>query len=240
MFVHVNRNDETIWISNPTRTGWYKIPVPVAGASSVIEVTTAPTGTPPAGVTVAVNITSGAAYIPNAGRTAWTVLSGGGGVGGVTDGTSDPAGVPPANQSAYVNRTLGTLWIPNSDRSGWVRARAAMSALVMARAGNIAVETAGASTIAWANLTGRTFVITSIRVQLGTASVGSPVTVELRKNGAGSAFQTVSVAAGVKVQTTTGLALSVAADEYLEGWTTAVGSTTPGANLSVLASGYLT
>lgn len=240
VFVHVNRTaPPTVWVSNTARTGWVKLPLPVAGDMSVLEGTVAPSGTPPAGVSVFINITTGQAYIPNAGRTAWAVLAGGGGSGGLTDGTADPTGVPPAGQSGYINRTLATIWVPNLARDAWTRARAAMGALVAARSGGLSTETAGASTIAWANLTGRPFNITSIRTQVGTASVGSPIVIEVRKNGAGSAFFTDSVPAGVKVKTTTALALQVAADEYIEAWTTGVGSTTPGSNLSIIASGYL-
>lgn len=234
MFVWVNRSTQAFWLSNPARTGWLKLQT----SAQVLEGVANPSGVPPAGVSVYVNLTTGSLWVPNAGRTAWAQSSGSTtSASGVQEGVIDPTGAPPANASMFVNIVTGAVWVPNALRNAWARPRTTLAILLAARAGVLAVETIGASTFAWDNLHDRTFFIQTIGVRLGTPSVGSPVTVTIYKSGV--AFWAASITAGTSASVYTNLTLQVLPGEFLSTWTTAVGSTTPGSNLTVRAFGYL-
>lgn len=233
-FLWINRSTGSVWLANPDRSAWLKLQT----SGQVLEGAGNPTGAPAAGVSLYINLTNGSLWVPNSARTAWTAASGSSvSASGVQEGTSDPTGAPAAAVSLFVNRANGTVWMPNSARTGWVRPRTAFTVLLMGRSGDLAVEVAGAATIGWENLTGRTFFVTSIRARVGEAAAGAPITFQLQKDGL--AWYSNSIAAGNTLVDDPSPGLQVEAGSSILGWTTAVGSTTAGSDLTVRAAGYL-
>lgn len=74
------------------------------------------------------------------------------------------------------------------------------------------------------------YTLTKIRASVGTAPTGSAVTVQLLLNG--TVIATVSIPAGANTATAT-LSQTVAVNDYATVSVTSVGSTTPGADLTV-------
>lgn len=72
-----------------------------------------------------------------------------------------------------------------------------------------------------------------VRATVGTPSTGSAVVVDVNKNGSSILSSPISVAAGAYTQTGTIGSASVTAGDYFTVDIDAVGSTTPGANLTV-------
>ena len=82
------------------------------------------------------------------------------------------------------------------------------------------------------NNTGGTRTLTLVQVSVGTAPAGSGVTVDVRKGGTTILTTPVTIPAGQQYATATPTVTAWAAGEYLEIWITAVGSTTPGSDLT--------
>jgi hypothetical protein len=78
----------------------------------------------------------------------------------------------------------------------------------------------------------RTGTISVVRASIGTPSVGSAVVVDVNKNGTSILSSPISVAAGQYTATGTISNTSVVAGDYLTVDIDAVGSTSPGANLT--------
>lgn len=114
----------------------------------------------------------------------------------------------------------------------------AYSATVGVRAGTLTAETAlTKKTPRWYNRSGRTITFTEFHAAVDTAPAGSAVTVAVRKNAAGANDATITVSAASNTGSATGLSLAVADGDYLQVWTTAVGSSTAGTDLSVTGKG---
>lgn len=109
---------------------------------------------------------------------------------------------------------------------------------VAGRPGTLTAETAGTTkTPRLYNRTGKTWTITAVYSSVDTVPTGSAITAVVWKNGSGTGAISTSISASANTGSTTGASLSVADGDYLQGWPTAVGSTTPGTDLSMLVIG---
>jgi hypothetical protein len=112
---------------------------------------------------------------------------------------------------------------------------------VAGRPGTLVAETAGTTkTPRLYNRTGKTWTITAVYPSVDTAPTGSGITTVVRKNGSATGALTATITAAAFTGSLTGQSLSVADGDYLQGWSTAVGSTVAGTDLSIVVVGTTT
>lgn len=115
------------------------------------------------------------------------------------------------------------------------------SGVIGTRVGTLSAETAGTTaTPRIYNITGRTITISDLHASVDTAPTGSAITVVVRSYNSAGVQQTtnsITIAAAANTGSSTGLSVVINDNDYYQIWTTAVGSTIAGTDLTVSALG---
>lgn len=143
-------------------------------------------------------------------------------------------GVGPGNVTRVPVGANGWRLTADATAPGGVKwAAESVSSQIASRTGTLTVQSAGQSIPRFYNDGTQTLTITQIRYAVDTVATGSNVTVVIRKNGVVTPVDVGTIPANANSAFSTGLSITLAPGEYLQAWVTGVGSSAPGADLSV-------